>query len=73
MNTAKMREKAKLYEARLDWHNAALCWADAIALLSNVDGINALDRKNMEDRRAACENMAKQELKEHCRKLVYGE
>lgn len=32
MNTAKMREKARYYESILDWHNAALCWADAIKL-----------------------------------------
>lgn len=30
MTTAKMREKARLYETRLDWEKAALCW-DATA------------------------------------------
>lgn len=30
MTTAKMREKAKLYESMLDWDKAALCW-DAAA------------------------------------------
>lgn len=30
MTAAKMREKARLYESRLDWQKAALCW-DAAA------------------------------------------
>lgn len=56
MNTAKMREKARMYEAKLDWANAALCWADAIALLPTTpSGLNDLDRRNMTSSMLACQ------------------
>ena len=32
MTTAKMREKARMYENMLDWSKAADCWDDAIKL-----------------------------------------
>lgn len=62
MTTAKMREKARLYESKLDWANAALCWRDAIKLypMPREHASSKADIANMESAAKSCEYMAKQ-------------
>ena len=61
MNTAKMREKARLYESKLDWEKAAICWDEAIKLYPKPypqHGALALaDIANMQAQAKSCRNM----------------
>lgn len=59
MNTAKMREKARYYESIGEWHNAALCWRDAIALYPKSSGeLAKRDLDNMEQHAKEAERAA---------------
>lgn len=59
--TAKMREKARLYESRCDWGNAGLCWRAALKLYPDVSGQLAEHDKAAILRRAeSCESAYRQ-------------
>jgi len=66
--TAKMREKARLYESRADWHMAALCWQDALTLypVNQIGAMADKDRAELAKRAASCKAAAKAELIDHC-------
>jgi hypothetical protein len=53
MNTAKMREKARFYETKLDWANAALCWESASRYLPST--VRRFTRRSKKNRPKAVE------------------